>query len=296
IYQARFMRYLEHRGILGTEGRKVWAFVGDGEMDEPESLAGLSAAARESLEHLIVVVNCNLQRLDGPVRGNGSIVQELERLFAGAGWNVIKLLWGSDWDDLFARDTGNMILRRLHETVDGELQSYAAHDAGFNRERFFSKYEELRQLISHLSDEQVDSLTRGGHDPVKIHAAFDAAVRHIGQPTVILAQTKKGYGLGRWAEGRMSAHQQKKLGSEALLSFRDRFGLPLSEEDVDNARFYRPPANSPEMLYLHECRRKLRGYVPMRSTTADQVETPRREAFAAFAWEDQTREMSTTVA
>lgn len=296
IYQARFMKYLQNRGLLNAGDRKVWAFVGDGEMDEPESIAGLTLASRENLENLIVVVNCNLQRLDGPVRGNGSIVQELERLFAGAGWNVIKLLWGSDWDDLFARDTGNLILRRLHETVDGELQSYAAHDAGFNRERFFSKYEELRQLISHLSDEQVDSLTRGGHDPVKIHAAFDAAVRHTGQPTVILAQTKKGYGLGRWAEGRMSAHQQKKLGSEALLSFRDRFGLPLSDEDVDNARFYRPAADSPEMFYLHECRRKLHGFVPMRSTKADQMITPQREAFAAFACEAQTREMSTTVA
>ena len=296
IYQSRFMEYLQNRGLLNSGDRKVWAFVGDGEMDEPESIAGLTLASRENLENLIMVVNCNLQRLDGPVRGNSSIVQELERLFAGVGWNVIKLLWGSDWDDLFARDTGNLILRRLHETVDGELQSYAAHDARFNRERFFSKYEELRQLISHLSDEQVDSLTRGGHDPVKIHAAFDAAVRHSGQPTVILAQTKKGYGLGRWAEGRMSAHQQKKLGIEAMLSFRDRFELPLSDEDVDNARFYRPASDSPEMLYLHECRRKLHGYVPMRSTKADQIITPRREAFAAFAYEAQTREMSTTVA
>src|SRR5262245_20004507 len=186
VYQARFMHYLGNRGLLNSGDRKVWAFVGDGEMDEPESIAGLTLAARESLENLIVVVNCNLQRLDGPVRGNGSIVQELERLFAGAGWNVIKLLWGSDWDDLFERDSDNLILRRLHETVDGELQSYAAHDARFNRERFFSKYEELSQLISHLSDDQVDSLTRGGHDPVKIYAAFDAAVNHTGQPTVIL--------------------------------------------------------------------------------------------------------------
>ena len=296
VYQARFMHYLQNRGLLKPGDRKVWAFVGDGEMDEPESIAGLTLAARENLENLIVVVNCNLQRLDGPVRGNGSIVQELERLFAGAGWNVIKLLWGSDWDDLFARDSGNLILRRLHETVDGELQSYAAHDANFNRERFFSKVAELRALVSHLSDEQIDSLTRGGHDPVKIYAAFDSAVRHTGQPTVILAQTKKGYGLGRWAEGRMSAHQQKKLGVEALLSFRDRFALPLSDEDVDNARFYRPPVNSPEMRYLHDCRRKLRGYVPMRSTKAHRVKTPRREAFAASALEAQTREMSTTVA
>ena len=191
IYQARFMHYLGNRGLLNPKGRKVWAFVGDGEMDEPESIAGLTLAAREGLEHLIVVVNCNLQRLDGPVRGNGSIVQELERLFAGAGWNVIKLLWGSDWDDLFARDRDNLILRRLHETVDGELQSYAAHDANFNRERFFSKYADLRELVSHLSDEQIDALRRGGHDPVKIFAAFDAAVRHTGQPTVILARRRR---------------------------------------------------------------------------------------------------------
>lgn len=296
IYQARFMHYLRNRGLLDPGDRKVWAFVGDGEMDEPESIAGLTLAARENLDNLIVVVNCNLQRLDGPVRGNSSIIQELERLFAGAGWNVIKVLWGSDWDDLFARDSANVILRRLHETVDGELQSYAAHDANFNRERFFSKYAELRQLVSHLSDEQIDGLTRGGHDPVKIHAAFDAASRHTGQPTVVLAQTKKGYGLGRWAEGRMSAHQQKKLGAEALLSFRNRFGLPLSDAEVNDARFYRPPANSPEMRYLHECRKRLRGYLPVRSTKARRMDPPKRESFASFAFEAQTREMSTTVA
>src|SRR4030095_4459478 len=221
---------------------------------------------------------------------------ELERLFAGAGWNVIKLLWGSDWDDLFSRDRDNLILRRLHETGDGELQSYAAHDANYNRERFFSKYAELRELVSHLCDEQIDALTRGGHDPVKIFAAFNAAVRHTGQPTVILAQTKKGYGLGRWAEGRMSAHQQKKLGVEALRAFSDRFGLPLSDEEVDNAQFYRPSTSSPEMRYLHDCRKRLGGYVPARVGKAYSVKIPRREAFAAFAFEAQTREMSTTVA
>ena len=293
VYQARFMRYLANRGLMHASDRKVWAFVGDGEMDEPESLAGLTLAARENLDNLILVVNCNLQRLDGPVRGNGSIVQELERLFVGAGWNVIKLLWGSDWDDLFARDRHNVILRRLHETVDGELQSYAAHDGAFNRERFFDKYEELRELVSHLSDSQVDGLTRGGHDPVKIYAAFDAAMRHAGQPTVILALTKKGYGLGRWAEGRMSAHQQKKLDNDALRSFRDRFKLPLSDEDVENARFYRPPLDSPEMSHLHECRRRLGGFVPARATTAQKVDTPNRTAFAGFAFEPEVREMST---
>jgi pyruvate dehydrogenase E1 component len=296
VYQARFMHYLRNRNLLDPRGRKVWAFVGDGEMDEPESGAGLALAARENLDNLIFVVNCNLQRLDGPVRGNGSIIQELERVFAGAGWNVIKLLWGSDWDDLFERDKGHVLLRRFQETVDGELQSYAAHDASFNRERFFNKYDELRELVAHLSDPQINSLTRGGHDPVKIHAAFDAAIRHSGQPTVVLAQTKKGYGLGRWAEGLMSSHQQKKLDSEALRTFRDRFELPLTDEQVDNAEFYRPPDESPEMRYLHECRKRLRGYVPARLTTPQTIDAPRRETFAEFVLVSQDREYSTTAA
>ncbi|HMK23919.1 MAG TPA: pyruvate dehydrogenase (acetyl-transferring), homodimeric type, partial [Terriglobales bacterium] len=296
VYQARLMHYLRNRRLLDPADRKVWAFAGDGEMDEPESIAGLTLAARENLDNLIFVVNCNLQRLDGPVRGNGSIIQELERVFAGAGWNVIKLLWGSDWDDLFARDREGVILRRLHETVDGELQSYAANDALFNRERFFNKYEELRDLVAHMLDEQIDSLTRGGHDPIKIHAAFDAAVRHAGQPTVVLAQTKKGYGLGRWAEGRMSAHQQKKLDSEALRAFRDRYELPLSDEQVDHAEFYRPPADSPEIRYLHERRRILRGFVPVRVTKAHVLDAPRRQVFAEFVFKPEDREVSTTVA
>jgi pyruvate dehydrogenase E1 component len=296
IYQARFMRYLVNRNVMPASDRKVWAFVGDGEMDEPESLAGLTLAARENLDNLIFVVNCNLQRLDGPVRGNGSIVQELERLFTGSGWNVIKLLWGSNWDELFARDRNNVIARRLGETVDGELQSYAAHDATFNRDRFFNKYNDLRELISPLSDAQVEGLTRGGHDPLKIYAAFHAATRHAGQPTVILAQTKKGYGLGRWAEGRMSAHQQKKLDSEALRSFRDRYELPLSDEDVESARFFLPPADSPELIYLHECRRRLVGFVPARATKTQSLEAPGCTAFAGFALEPGDREMSTTVA
>ena len=201
----------------------MWAFVGDGEMDEPESLAGLSLAAREGLDNLIFVVNCNLQRLDGPVRGNGSIVQELEGLFAGAGWNVLKLLWGSDWDPLFARDEDGVLLKRLHETVDGEFQTYAATDGRFNREHFFNKYPELRQLIADMSDDDIDRLRRGGHDPVKIHAAYHAASRHEGQPTVILAQTKKGYGMGLWGQGKMGTHQQKKLDDDALKAFRERF-------------------------------------------------------------------------
>lgn len=296
VYQARFMRYLRDRNLMDPGERKVWAFVGDGEMDEPESMAGLTLAARENLDNLIMVVNCNLQRLDGPVRGNGSIIQELERLFAGAGWNVVKLLWGSDWDVLFDRDANNLILCRLHETVDGELQSYAAHDAKFNRERFFNKYEELRKLVADVPDEQIDSLTRGGHDPVKIYAAFDAAIRHTGQPTVVLAQTKKGFGLGRWAEGRMSAHQQKKLDHEALRYLRDRLELPLTDEQADYAEFYRPHEDSPELRYLYECRAILRGFVPARMAKSEVVEPPRSEAFAEFAFTAQDREMSTTVA
>jgi pyruvate dehydrogenase E1 component len=274
IYQARFMRYLQHRGILQTDGRKVWAFVGDGEMDEPESLAGLSLAAREGLDNLIFVVNCNLQRLDGPVRGNGSVIQELEGLFAGAGWNVLKLLWGSDWDPLFARDHDGILLKRLHETVDGEFQTYAATDGRFNREHFFNKYPELRELIAGMSDDDIDRLRRGGHDPVKVYAAYRAALQHTGQPTVILAQTKKGYGMGLWGQGKMGTHQQKKLDDEALRAFRDRFAVPLSDEDVAQARFLKPAADSPEMKYLQARRQSLGGYLPARSAAAPKLSVP----------------------
>jgi pyruvate dehydrogenase E1 component len=275
VYQARFMRYLADRGILtSADTRKVWAFVGDGEMDEPESLSGLSLAAREGLDNLVFVVNCNLQRLDGPVRGNGSIVQELEGLFAGAGWNVVKLLWGSDWDPLFARDHDGVLLKRLHETVDGEFQTYAATDGGFNREHFFNKYPELRELIAGMSDEDIDRLRRGGHDPVKTYAAYHTAVRHKGQPTVILAKTKKGYGMGLSGQGKMGTHQQKKLDDEALLAFRDRFALPLSDEDVVQLRFYHPGADSPEMKYLVARRQALGGYVPSRITKAETLKVP----------------------
>jgi pyruvate dehydrogenase E1 component len=274
IYQARFMRYLENRQILATGGRKIWAFAGDGEMDEPESLAGLSLAAREGLDNLIFVVNCNLQRLDGPVRGNGSIVQELEGLFAGAGWNVLKLLWGSDWDPLFARDEEGVLLKRLHETVDGEFQTYAATDGRFNREHFFNKYPELRDLIADMSDADIDRLHRGGHDPVKIYAAYHAAARHTGQPTVILAQTKKGYGMGHWGQGKMGTHQQKKLDDEALLEFRDRFGVPLSDEDVTQLKFLHPGADSPEVKYLKARREALGGYLPARASKAPRLAVP----------------------
>jgi pyruvate dehydrogenase E1 component len=296
VYQARFMRYLQNRNILHPSERRVWAFVGDGEMDEPESVAGLTFAARENLDNLIFVVNCNLQRLDGPVRGNGSIVRELERLFAGAGWNVIKLLWGSDWDDLFARDKNGAIVRRLDETLDGELQTYGAKSGAYNRERFFSKTEELSRLVSHMSDEQIDTLTRGGHDPVKIYAAFDAARRHTGTPTVVLAHTKKGYGLGRWGESRMTAHQQKKLDKEGLLWFRDYFQLPLTDDDAIQARLYRPAPDSPEMQYLLERRAALGGFLPRRVTRAPRLEVPSRKSFAAFTAKPETREISTTMA
>src|SRR5687768_7545635 len=275
VYQARFMRYLAHRGVLtSAETRKVWAFVGDGEMDEPESLAGLSLATREGLDNLIFVVNCNLQRLDGPVRGNGSIVQELEGLFAGAGWNVIKLLWGSDWDPLFARDEDGVLLKRLHETVDGEFQTYAATDGGFNREHFFNKYPELRALVADMSDDDIDRLRRGGHDPVKIYAAYHAAVHYKGQPTVILAKTKKGYGMGHWGQGKMGTHQQKKLDDDALREFRDRFALPLSDEDVAQLRFYHPGRDSPEIRYLLSKREALGGFLPRRSTNAQPIAIP----------------------
>jgi pyruvate dehydrogenase E1 component len=295
IYQARFMRYLQHRGILDTGGRKVWAFVGDGEMDEPESLAGLSLAAREGLDNLIFVVNCNLQRLDGPVRGNGSIIQELEGLFAGAGWSVIKLLWGSDWDPLFARDTESVILKRLHETVDGEFQKYAATDGRFNREHFFNKYPELQAIVAHLSDDDIDRLRRGGHDPVKIYAAYLAAVQHKSQPTVILAQTKKGYGMGHWGQGKMGAHQQKKLEDEALLAFRDRFAVPLSDEDVKGLRYFKPAADSPEMRYLHARRKALGGYLPARSRAAPQLPVPAIASFKRLLEGSGGREESTTM-
>jgi pyruvate dehydrogenase E1 component len=295
IYQARFMRYLESRGILATHGRKVWAFVGDGEMDEPESLAGLSLAAREGLDNLVFVVNCNLQRLDGPVRGNGSIVQELEGLFAGAGWNVIKLMWSSDWDPLFARDRDGVIVRRLHETVDGEFQTYAATDGRFNREHFFNKYPELQAIVAHLTDEDIDRLRRGGHDPIKIYAAYHAAVGHAGQPTVILAKTKKGYGMGHWGQGKMGTHQQKKVDDAALLDFRDRFVLPLSDDDVTALRFHRPADESPEMRYLQARRQALGGYMPARPPSATQLAAPPRDAFARLLEGTRDREQSTTM-
>ena len=295
IYQARFMRYLEDRSILPASDRKVWAFVGDGEMDEPESLAGLSLAAREKLDNLIFVVNCNLQRLDGPVRGNGSIIQELEGLFTGAGWNVIKLLWGSDWDALFARDRDGILLKRLHETVDGELQKYAATDGRFNREHFFNKYPELQALVADLSDADIDRLRRGGHDPVKVYSAYHAATRARGRPTVILAQTKKGYGMGHWGQGKMTAHQAKKLETDALIAFRDRFALPISDDDVAALRFYQPGENSHEIKYLHARRKSLGGALPARTRAAPALPAPSLNTFARVIEGSHEREESTTM-
>ena len=295
IYQARFMKYLNNREILDTNDRKVWCFVGDGEMDEPESLAGLSIASRENLDNLVFVVNCNLQRLDGPVRGNGSIVQELEGLFAGAGWNVIKVLWGSDWDLLFARDKENLILKRLHEMVDGELQTYAAMDGRFNKEHVFQKYPDLFNLVKDLSDTDIDKLQRGGHDPIKIFAAYHRAKKHKNQPTVILAQTKKGYGMGHWGQGKMSAHQQKKLTDEALFAFRDKFNLDITDDEVKNLNFIKFKKNSREEKYLLESRLKLGGFLPKRVNSNKNPIKFSTSPFEKFFKGSNGREISTTM-
>jgi pyruvate dehydrogenase E1 component len=295
IYQARFMRYLDNRGMRPAAGRKVWAFVGDGEMDEPESLAGLSLAAREELDNLIFVVNCNLQRLDGPVRGNGNIIQELEGLFTGAGWNVIKVVWGSDWDPLFARDKEGVLLQRLHETVDGEFQKYAATDGHFNRENFFNKYPELQAIVADLTDADIDRLRRGGHDTIKVHAAYHAAMRSRGQPTVILAQTKKGYGMGHWGQGKMAAHQAKKLEDDAVMAYRDHFALPLTDADVKSLRFYRPPDDAPEMRYLRARRTALGGSLPSRNAKAQAIPAPTLTSMGRLTEGSHEREESTTM-
>ncbi|MBE7366975.1 alpha-ketoglutarate dehydrogenase [Ramlibacter pallidus] len=296
IYHARFMRYLTHRGIVDCEGRKVWGVFGDGEMDEPESMSALTLASRERLDNLVWVVNCNLQRLDGPVRGNGRIVDELEKLFRGAGWNVIKLLWGSDWDGLFARDTGQALVRAFAHTVDGQMQTFAAKDGRFNRDNFFGQDEDLARLAQGMTDEQIDRLKRGGHDLVKIHAAYDAAAKHRGQPTVILAHTKKGYGMGAAGQGRMTTHSQKKLDEAALLEFRNRFNLPLSDEQAKNLSFFKPAEDSAEMRYLHERRRALGGYIPQRQTACEPLPVPDAAAYAQFALQAGGKEMSTTMA
>ncbi len=296
IYHARFMRYLTHRNVLNCEGRKVWGVFGDGEMDEPESMSALTLAAREGLDNLVWVVNCNLQRLDGPVRGNGRIIDELERLFAGAGWNVVKLVWGSDWDGLFARDLTGALVRTLQGTVDGQMQTFAAKDGRFNRDNFFGQSPELAALAQGMTDEQIDRLKRGGHDLVKIHAAYAAAAAHKGQPTVILAHTKKGYGMGTAGQGKMTTHSQKKLDETDLIEFRNRFNLPLSDEQATSLAFYKPAEDSPEMRYLRSHRQSLGGYLPRRETTCDVLPVPAIESYAQFALQPQAKEMSTTMA
>ena len=275
IYQARFMRYLENRGLLDTHNRKVWAFMGDGEMDEPEAFGAASLASRESLDNLVFVVNCNLQRLDGPVRGNGKVIQELESDFRGAGWNVIKVIWGSYWDPLLARDTTGMLLQRMEEAVDGEYQSYKAFNGAYVREHFFGKYPELQALVSHMSDEDIWRLNRGGHDPHKVFAAYAAAIAHEGQPTVILCKTVKGYGMGEAGEGKNITHQQKKMGEDALKHFRDRFDIPISDEAIADAPFYKPTEDSPEMVYLRERTEAMGGFVPQRREQADPINIQR---------------------
>jgi len=296
IYQARFMRYLEHRGILDTSGRHLWGVFGDGEMDEPESIAALTLAAREKLDNLTFIINCNLQRLDGPVRGNGQIIQELEALFTGAGWNVIKVLWGSDWDALFARDIHHALLRRFAATVDGQYQTLGANDGVYNQIHFFDLDPELHDLVAHMTAAEIDALKRGGHDFRKLYAAFSAAKSHQGQPTVILAKTKKGYGMGGAGESRMTSHQQKKLAVEALFEFRDRFGLPLSDEEVAEMRFYRPPVDSREIAYLKQRRAALGGYLPARRRAAPAIAVPPLNDYGQFAVQADGKDMSTTMA
>jgi pyruvate dehydrogenase E1 component len=269
---------------------------GDGEMDEPESMSALTLAAREGLDNLVWVVNCNLQRLDGPVRGNGRIIDELEKLFAGAGWNVIKLVWGSDWDGLFARDTTGALTRAFAQTVDGQMQTFAAKDGRFNREHFFGQNEELQRLAQGMTDEQIDRLKRGGHDIVKIHAAYAAAAAHRGQPTVILAHTKKGYGMGSAGQGRMTTHSQKKFDETDLIAFRNRFNLPLTDAQVTSLTFYKPADDSPEMQYMHAKRQALGGYLPKRETVCDVLPVPELASYAQFALAADGKEMSTTMA
>jgi pyruvate dehydrogenase E1 component len=296
IYHARFMRYLTHRKLLDCTGRKVWGVFGDGEMDEPESTSALTLASREGLDNLVWVVNCNLQRLDGPVRGNGRIIDELERLFAGAGWNVIKLVWGSDWDGLFARDLTGALARALESTVDGQMQTFAAKDGRFNRDNFFGQSPELAALVQGMTDDQIDHLKRGGHDLVKIHAAYAAAATHQGQPTVILAHTKKGYGMGAAGQGKMTTHSQKKLDDTDLIEFRNRFNLPLTDAQATRLDFYLPTEDSAEMQYLRRNRQRLGGYLPHRETACEPLPVPAIETYARFALQAAGKEMSTTMA
>ncbi|HEX7183500.1 MAG TPA: pyruvate dehydrogenase (acetyl-transferring), homodimeric type [Thermoanaerobaculia bacterium] len=294
IYQAKFNRYLRNRGLRDPQNRKIWAFLGDGETDEPETLGAITLASRERLDNLIFVINCNLQRLDGPVRGNGKIIQELETAFRGAGWNVVKVIWGADWDPLIEADNTGLLVRRMNETLDGEYQKYTVEGGAYVRQHFFGKYPELLELVKNYSDEQLHALRRGGHDPVKVYAAFKAAVEHEGSPTVILAKTVKGYGLGEAGEGRNVTHQQKKLDEEELRFFRDRFELPITDQQVAEAAFYHPGENSEEVQYLKECRNRLGGPVPSRRARTEPLAVPKTGVWERF-FEGVDREVSTTM-
>ncbi len=296
IYQARFMKYLINRGLIKEEGRKVWAFLGDGEMDEPESLGAIGLAARENLDNLIFVVNCNLQRLDGPVRGNGKIIQELEGIFRGAGWNVIKVIWGSYWDSLLANDKTGHLIKIMNETVDGEYQAFKARNGLYVREKFFGKYQETLELVSAMSDKDIWRLNRGGHDPHKVYAAYDKAVKNIGTPTVIIAKTIKGYGMGKTGESINTTHQQKKLDVEDLLYYRDRFDVPLNDEQVKNIEYFKPDENSEEIKYLKQRRIELGGFIPERTSYSKPIKTPSKDIFDLMKKSTGEKEMSTTMA
>ena len=296
IYQARFMRYMENRDMIAPSDRKVWCFLGDGEMDEPESMGAITMPVREGLDNLVFVVNCNLQRLDGPVRGNGKVIQELEAAFGGAGWNVIKVVWGGRWDRLIASDTDGHLQRIMAETVDGEFQNYKSKDGAYVRNEFFGKHPETAAMVANMSDEEIWHLNRGGHDPIKVYSAYDAAMRHTGTPTIILAKTVKGYGMGEAGEGQNTAHQQKKLDLEALKQMRDRFNIPVSDKDIENVPYYKPAPDSAEIEYLQERRQALGGYLPQRRTKAAKLPIPGLEIFQTQLDGTGEREASTTMA
>jgi pyruvate dehydrogenase E1 component len=295
IYHARFNRYLENRGLKTSSSGRVWAFMGDGEMDEPESLGSITLASREKLDNLIFVINCNLQRLDGPVRGNGKIIQELEAIFRGAGWNVIKVIWGSDWDSVIENDRDGLLVKRMGEVTDGQFQKYFVESGAYFRQNFFGSDPRLLKMVDHFSDEQLSRIRLGGHDPLKVHAAYKAAVEHQGSPTVILAKTIKGYGLGEAGEGKNITHQQKKLNDEELRIFRSRFGIPIPDEELHDAPFYRPPDDSPEIRYMQERRRQLGGYMPERKVRAQAIQPVAETHFEEFYKGTEGREVSTTM-
>lgn len=295
IYQARFLKYLQNRELLPKQNNKVWAFLGDGEMDEPESRGALGLAGREKLDNLIFVINCNLQRLDGPVRGNGKIIQELESEFRGAGWNVIKVIWGSEWDPVIAKDAAGALQKRMEEAVDGEYQAFKAKGGAYTREHFWNS-PELKAMVSHMSDDDIELMSRGGHDPAKVFAAYAAAVTHKGQPTVILAKTVKGYGMGDSGEGQNTSHQQKKMDLDSLKQFRDRFNMPISDEQVEKLEYQKPAPDSPEMKYLHDRRKQLGGYLPVRRSNSESLQVPELSAFDAQLESTGDREISTTMA